>query len=374
VVVAKTQTSAAELGWTQGQAGSSSKTPWPWQYYLAGVGVVLLVWEAWTLVAWLGAGGGRQADEFRDPAFSTASWWTARVYELIIVAGAMAVATYVVRGCLRQRRITFDGLFCVAAFSAWWIDPAVNAWTPTFLYGQNWLNFTSWCSQMPFVVNKDCGRLPEPWSMGLIYAFGILLVVKSGGWFLRRLEDRGVPPGRRVVLLGLAAIVGELIFEAPAIITHNFNYLGGFDWAPFVPDNIRMPPLLDLAAAVWFYGMFVTVGHFRNDRGETLVERGLERFSLRRRQTLTFLCLVASIQLITMVAAGFYWMMGVYVDPPSRPLPAQILQGMCDRDGFVETRYGPCPGSPGFKAPIRHMPGDNPPEGSWRRSSDSRSP
>jgi hypothetical protein len=81
---------------------------------------------------------------------------------------------------------------------------------------------------------------------------------------------------------------------------------------------------------------------------------------------LTFLGLVASLQLITLVAAAFYWMMGVYADPPRRALPAHIVQGTCDRDGFENTRYGPCPGSPGFRAPIRQMEGDNPPEGTWR--------
>lgn len=370
----KTVTSASRPVRREGAVETPCPESWPWQYHLAAVGVLLLVWEGWTLVAWLGAGGGRQADEFRDPAFSTASWWTARVYEVIIVAMAVAVAIHVVRGCRRARRITFDALFCVAGFSAWWMDPVVNAWTPTFLYSQNWLNFASWCSQMPFVVNKDCSRLPEPWSMGLIYAFGILLVVKAGGRLLRLLEARGVPPVKRFVMLGVAAIVMEIAFEVPAIVSHNFKYVGGQDWVPFVPDNIRMPPLLDLAAAVWFYGMFVTVGHFRNDRGQTLIERGLERFSRPKQLTLTFLCLVAALQLITLVAAGFYWMMGVYADSPTRPLPAHVLQGSCDRDGFVGTRYGPCPGTPGFQAPIRHLPGKNPPEGSWRRSGDSVGP
>ena len=43
-------------------------------------------------------------------------------------------------------------------------------------------------------------------------------------------------------------------------------------------------------------------------------------------------------------------------------LPAYIINGVCDAPGVHGTRYGACPGSPGFRMPGRttHLPGRSP--------------
>src|SRR5882724_1180928 len=111
---------------------ANTKRAWTWQEYTAVLGAAFLFWEGWTLIAWLGHGGLRQAAEFRDPAFSSASWWAARFYEGLILTGSMAVAVHVIGKCRREHRITFDALWIPAALSAWWFDPVINALSPSF--------------------------------------------------------------------------------------------------------------------------------------------------------------------------------------------------------------------------------------------------
>ena len=129
-----------------------------------------------------------------------------------------------------------------------------------------------------------------------------------------------------------------------------------------------------MLAGSWFWALLTVFRHYKNDRGQTIIERGLDHLPARQRLAVTFLCLVAVVQGITLTDDAFYWAMGLYADPPSEPLPAHIVQGVCDRDGFEGTRYGACPGTPGWAPPIRHLPGPNPPEGTWRRSDASVSP
>jgi hypothetical protein len=55
-----------------------------------------------------------------------------------------------------------------------------------------------------------------------------------------------------------------------------------------------------------------------------------------------------------------YWVLGVHQHqwPPE---PRQLVNGMCNAPGVTGTRYGPCPGSPGFRMPVvGSLPGSSP--------------
>ena len=36
-----------------------------------------------------------------------------------------------------------------------------------------------------------------------------------------------------------------------------------------------------------------------------------------------------------------------------REMPSYVVNDVCDAPGITGTRYGPCPGSPGFRMPTR---------------------
>src|SRR5450631_2240885 len=74
-------------------------------------GVVLLIWQAAT---WIGffAASPHEITEFRDP--HAVSWYAARFYEVTGVLTALFVGTFVVKQCMRERRLVLDAKFCIA--------------------------------------------------------------------------------------------------------------------------------------------------------------------------------------------------------------------------------------------------------------------
>jgi len=340
-----------------------NRSRWRWQQLLAGVGVLFLVWETWTLVSWLGQ-NPHQVTEFRDK--DSATWILARVYEFGMIAVSAGLLAFVVRQCRRARTVTFDAQLLVAGLLAYWLDPAENFFQPIFLYSSQWTNVSSWCSQMPFVVNPDCGRLPEPYLfLTLTYSFGTLVCAIGGGWLLRAVRARRphLSTPAVLVLVGIFGVLFDLALEYPMVATHLWNYAGFPDSFSLFSGSVKYPVIVMIAAFV-FWGGLTAVRNLKNDRGETIFEQGLDHIrSPRWRRALGFLSLVGFFQLLILTADAIC-MLGGPFSSPYRDYPAHVVNGLCDTaDGVVTgTRYGPCPGTPGYRMPIRSLPGTTPPD------------
>jgi hypothetical protein len=100
---------------------------------------------------------------------------------------------------------------------------------------------------------------------------------------------------------------------------------------------------------------------FTDDRGRTLVERGLDGVPARTRSAITMLAVYGFFQLVMWLGAiAPTWPVGLYATPMPK-LPAHIVNDICDAPGITGTRYGACPGSPGYRMPGRHSrPGRSP--------------
>ena len=339
-----------------GAVGVPAVNRWRWQHYLAVVGVAFLVWGGWTLIAWL-ADGPEANTQYRDTG-STA-YTIAKGWEVFYVGLVLVMGTWVVRRCLRERRVTFDAQLCIAGLLAYWVDALYNFWVPTVMYSSNFVNVGSWCDSAPFVVNKSCGSVPEPLLvMGSIYVVGFLLAAIVGGWLLRTLEARrpGWPLGRRLAVLTLFSGMCGVVIDGAA---HKLNLWNSFVSTTFTlwePEHRY--PLAMFISALLFFGGPTLVRHFKDERGRTVFEQGLDHLEPRRRGALSFLSLVGFVHLLVfVVCVVVVGPMGLYAKDSSR-YPDHIINGTCDIGDIQGTPYGPCPGTPGFRAPTRHLPND----------------
>jgi hypothetical protein len=329
---------------------------WRWQHYLTVVAVAFLVWEAWTLIAWL-ADGPEAITQYRDAdstAYTIAKGWEIFFGGLVVVLGA-----WVIRGCVRQRRLTFDAQLCIAGLLAYWLDALYNFWVPTVMYSSNFINVGSWCDSTPFVLNKSCGSVPEPLLiLGSIYVVGFLLAAIVGGWIMRALEARrpNWSLGRRLAVLTVFAGLCGAVIDGAA---HKLNLWNSFVSTTFTlwePEHRY--PLAMFISALLFFGGPTLVRHFKDEQGRTVFEQGLDHLKPRARRTLSFLSLVGFVQLLVfVVCVVVVGPMGLYAKDSSR-YPDHIINGTCDIEDVQGTAYGPCPGTPGFKAPFRHLPND----------------
>lgn len=342
---------------------TASRRQWRWQEWLALVGVGFLVWQAWTLIAWLAA-GPRATTQDRDR--SSAAWAAAHIYEAVAVVVAVVVVGWVVRQCRREGRLVFDAQLCIAGALCYWLDPVANMFQPVYVVSSNFINIGNWCSQMPFIPNNDCGRNPEPIVfMGLLYVSGFVVCGHAIGALLRAVRRRwpAMSWGRLLLVLVGVALCFDIVVEMPPILLHLWNYPSSSDRASILGHATKYP--LSLAAgAVFGWGAVGLVHFIRDDRGRTIFEQRLDHLAPRRRTLVSTLALVAYMNLMVF-GVDLILATGAPYASPWRGLPAHVVNGACDTaDGTVTgTRYGPCPGSPGYKAPLRHLPGRKPPQG-----------
>ena len=342
---------------------TGARRQWQWQHYLAFVGVAFLVWQGWTIVAWL-LEGPRASTEFRDT--DSGAWIAARLYEGAAVLVAVVTVSWVVRQCRRERRLTFDAQLCIGGALCFWLDPVANMFQPVYIVSSNFVNVGNWCSQMPFLPNNDCGRVPEPIIfMGLLYVSGFVVCGHVLGAFLRAVRRRFPTISWFRLLLALAglALLFDIVVEMPAIVLHLWNY-------PSYPDSLSLLghetkyPLFLAAAAIFGWGAVGLVHYIRDDRGRTIFEWKLDHLTPGRRTLVSTLGVIAYMNLMVFGTDLILALGGPYASP-WRGLPAHVVNGVCDTaDGTVTgTRAGPCPGDPSYRVPMRNLPGEKPPKG-----------
>jgi len=301
---------------------------------LAGAGIT--VWSGWGVMAWL-LDRPSSITQFREPGSGMAV--TARVLEIAVVVVAVVVARHVVRGCLRERRLTFDAMFCIAGAVTMLLDPTTNFLQPVFFYNSNFVNLGSWCGHLPGVVNPDCGGLPQPVLFDfLVYTFALLPAAALLGGLMRRFG----------AVRGLAcAVAVELVVEITAVRLNVWGYPGSPAWTSITGDGHRLPLHSVVGGTIFFFAL-AALRFFRDDHGRSIAERGT------RRPVVSQLALVGAFQLALLAGNVLINAGGFYADPYPA-MPASFVNGMCDAPGVTGTRYGPCPGSPGFRMPVRTL-------------------
>lgn len=322
---------------------------------LAVIGAVVAGYTLWTWGAWL-ASGPAPVTASRDT--DSPSWWVARVYEVIMAITAVALTVRIIGQCRRQRRLVFDAVMVIAGFFTLFWDPMVNWMQPNFMYSCNWLNLNTWVAQAPGVVNPTAGIMPQPVFIMLIYPFGLLgfaMILNHG---MRFVQGR-VPRISSLALLAITYVYGWFLafcLEAPAFLNNlwglpgapaRFSLFGNdhrFAWAEYITTSI-------------VFTTFAAVRYFRDDRGQTIGERGLENLAPAARTAVSIFATIAMFAMAMWALLLVQIPAGLHTSPYPDGYPAHQINGLCNIPGnknwAQQTAYGPCPGSPGFRMPVR---------------------
>jgi hypothetical protein len=187
---------------------------WGAAHYLALVAVPLLAYQAWTLIGWLAA-GPHQVTNYRTAG--SASWYAARVIQGVMLIAVIAIAVGVVRGCRRERRLTFDAMLFIGLASTVFWDTVVNFVEPLWFYSTNWVNLNDWWAHAPLVLNPAAGHGPFPVLMlGLLYPFFVFGAMIICG-VMRRAQQRW-PEISRARLIAVALLPASVISATVSLI------------------------------------------------------------------------------------------------------------------------------------------------------------
>lgn len=326
-------------------APKPSRGPGP---YLAALALPLVAYQLWTIVGWL-ADGPTQLTEHRDTG--STSYIAAKAIELAIVLSTVAIAAFVARDCRRRGRLTFDAMLIVGIASAAFWDPIYNWITPAWLYSSNWINLNDWFDHAPLVLNPDAGEMPWPIAPVLVgYAFWGLCFAMVDNAVMRRVRARWP----RIPNPALAAVA---FASSGAVTAIAFSVFRAFDLMD--APGYRLAAVGDSLIVFFFYsgglvfGAFACLRYFRDRDGLALPERGLAHLPPRRRTAAALLATIATCQIVVVVGWGLLTVPWSLYSSPYPETPAHLVNGLCDAPGVTGTDYGPCPGSDGFRVPIR---------------------
>ncbi|MDH6245349.1 spirocyclase AveC family protein [Mycobacterium sp. OTB74] len=277
----------------------------------------------------------------------------------------IAVWWFLIRPWLRERRITLDGMLMVSMGLMFFQDPLLN-YLNTWCTYNTWMpNRGSWSSNIPGWVSPEVPghQVVEPLLTNVPgYSFGNLLMVILGCWVMRRVKTRWPH-------LSNAQLIG---------VTYVFNILLDFvmEGLIFLPIGFYVYPGAIRAVSVnagtyyqWpiyeglMWGGVLTalccLRFFTDDRGRTIVERGLDRVrgGFAKVQGTRFLAIFAAVsacffifynlpaQWLAMHADPWpddvqkrsYLNGGICGDGTDTPCPNPVLPMPTKRSGFVNT-------------------------------------
>jgi len=320
---------------------------------LAGAICIAIFVYAWS--AWILSGNFKPTPHGPSP-IPTYTMVAIRAIEALHVALlGVCFWRFVLRPWRRERRLSSDGLMCIALATLFWQDPLQSFLRPSYLFNTGFLQFGSWANFLPgFVVPR--GHLySEPilfeWPSYVIY---ILPVMLCGNVIMRRVRQRYPQVGPVGLALTVFVPLTTLIIAAEAVFMRVglYAYPGSIGALSFFHGKYYQYPIYE----VGFFGVCLSilsvVRFYRDDKGYTIADRGIDtvRATTKQKTFLRILALAGLFNLTYLVT--FTLPFGVVQGLYGAPWPDDITS----RSYFMNGLCGPGTGyaCPSDVIPIPH--------------------
>ena len=344
---------------TQGSdvsAAPSKGTGWGPVYYLALASVPLLAYQFWTLLTWL-ADGPFPVNQYRETG--STSWYAARIIEVLLILVALVMIAGIVRDCRRQRRLTFDAMLLIGLTATIFWDTFVTFIEPIWFYSSNWVNLNDWWGHAPLIQNTTAGTTPFPvLFLGFLYPVGCLgaamLVTLPMHWAQRRWPD--ISNGKLVGVAFLSAIPVWFCIDGILVITHLWGGPGMWLALPLISNLLGEGyhwSVMELGYCICWGTFLGCLRFFKDDQGRGLTERGIQGLGPRLRTAISVLATITVLNLAVIVLEMPVLFTGFFSSHAYPHYPHHLVNGVCDAPGWTDTPYGPCPGSKGFRVPLK---------------------
>lgn len=326
---------------------------WGAAHYLAALAVPLLAYELWTLISWF-ASGPHQVTKGRESG--TGSWWAARAIEVGASALALTMLFLVVRASRRAGRMSFDLKLWIALLLTSFWDSWTNFLQPIWFYSTQFVNLNEWWGHAPGFVSPAGGQEPFPIvALVMLYPCFVLESRLAGRmWTALRLRRPGIS-NVRLLLVGL-------VFSLTIGVGISMMFILPHLWAgPGMGQMIISTETYRYSIAEFLYvGTWsVTVCGLRffvDSDGRRLTERGLDRLRPAMRNLVSTMATTAWCSLAVIMYSSLVTLTGLAAHRYPQHYPEHLPNVVCSIPGDAQTdgsAYGLCPGSPGFRIPLR---------------------
>jgi hypothetical protein len=317
----------------------------------ATLGGAWLAFEIYVLVRWVSGPYFKHVSAGPTPE----PGWMRTAENIWQVAGIVATIGifywFVVRPWRRDKAPSTDGLLVCAFATLWFEDPLSSYFGHWFTYNANLVNFGSWVKDVPgWNAYSTPGHMVlEPLLIiPFVYVYFIMIGTLVGCWAMRQAEARWDLSvlqliGICFVTMCLLDLIGEGLIFLPLGF---WEYPGGVGL--LFPSTYHKYPVNEMLTIGALFTIICSLRYFKDDRGYTIVERGIDRLNVGPRSLigLRFLAFVAAVHLALFVA---YSLPNAWIGAHARPWPADLQKRSYLTDGVCgagTTSACPAPGVP----------------------------
>lgn len=318
----------------------------------AGLGAAFCVLGVYLALAWIFSGPSTTpSGPTEPPLYMVINAWAQQIVGSI--GAVFCLYWFVVRPWRRDGRISWDGMFLLAAWTVWWQDAAVNWITNNAVYNTaTMLQWGSWYGLIPGWVAPNGNQIAEPLLFSLTwYPYGMLVAVIFFNFVMRKAKARWP----RLGLVGIAGVafavsaLTDLVMEVLYVASGLYVYPTALEPVTLFAGHYYQFPLYEPIAwgAVWTVA--ACLRYVKNDKGQTFVERGIDKVKTGRlgtskgKQWLRFLAIAGVLNLAFVcfynIPVAIINSLYAHSWPADIQKRSYFTQGMCGEG----TQYA-CPG------------------------------
>ena len=274
------------------------------------------------------------------------------------VALPFALWWFIIKPWRRERRITLDGMLLGSMGLMFFQDPFLN-YLNTWCTYNSWLfNRGSWSPYVPGWVSPDAPghQVPEPLLTNAPgYAYGVLAITIVGCVVMRKIKARwsNISNLRLIAVTYALAILFDFVMEGLVMLPIGFyTYPGAIRSVSINAGTYYQWPVYEGLMWGGVQAALCCLRFFTDDRGRTVVERGLDRVrgGVAKQQVIRFLAIFAGVSACFFI---FYNVPAQWIGMHSDPWPEDHQKrsyfngGTCGAGSDV-----PCP-NPVLPVPTR---------------------
>jgi hypothetical protein len=321
---------------------------WAW------LGAAVLLFIVYVMARWFITGHAVPTDPGPDLPAKAQLLFIFWVQLVAMSLGALAFWYFVIRPWRREGQMSTTGMLYLCWLTLFFQDPMMNYTSATVLYNAYMVNLGTWTlGSTPGWTSPNGNLLPEPL---LLITVGYTLIGYSLCFpvlaLLNRIKERRPAISKfRLALIGIAVLILlDTLFESLLLRTGVYAYPGGIrEITLFAGETYQFPMSEGLCYGGLTIGMTLVLLLYRDDKGQTFVEQGLDRLRVSRlaKQWIKFLALFGyvHISMFLVFTIPMQWF-ATHSDPFPEGYPSYMINGLC--------AYGPardqCPG-PGVMMP-----------------------
>jgi uncharacterized protein DUF5135 len=319
----------------------------------AGAGALTLAFMLYVILNWV---TGPYFERVPVGPTPVPTWMKAELIALQVILTPIALGCiywFAVRPWRRERRVGVDGIFAIAFLTLSFQDPLSSYAQPWFTYNSYPVNFGSWLTGVPGMsaFHAPGKVVVEPLLIiPAVYVIALLIANAYGCGVMRRTRTRW-PRMSNPALIGicfLSMIVFDFIFEGILFLPLGIWEYPGGHWPLLFTHSYHVYPLQENLTFAATFTVTASLRYFRDDKGYTLVERGIEevKASPGRKVLLRVLAMVAFVNLAQLC---FYTIPNTIMSLNGHAWPRDLQQRSYLTDylcGATTTRVCPGPATP----------------------------